>query len=210
MKDVFEIPQWLTNSEVQEVLCITNDWLKIPFSPNYGRFPGQLIAVQSRANWDENSPLGMLLHSRMCQVLGNNINVVEVAYQELHLPWDIHADLRNLTKEGKPGYIFIIPLGDYNSRTIIFDQRSVTGNDFYRHKEVNAPVNHPVDLDFWNENLSHCWDEDRLYLSLKYVGREWRKGSTMFFKRDLFHSSDNFHTQQIGPKKFLQVLTDIV
>lgn len=209
MKDIFEIPNWVSDSEVQDILRIANSWEKIPFSPSYGRFPNELVSVQSWHVWDRNDDLGLILHNRIHETLGDNIKVVEVVYQELYLPWDIHADIQRDVHGSAPWYIFIIPLEDCSSRTIIFNQTSATGNDFYKHKAANTLVDCPVDLDFWNENLSHCWDEDRLHLSLKYVGREWKKGNTMFFKRNLFHSSDNFHTQGIGPKKFLQVLTDI-
>lgn len=209
MKDVFEITNWVTQEEVQQIFSIVESWEKVPFKPNYGRWPGELISIQSWHQWDDNDALGKMLSDRMRRALGNDIVVVETNYQQLHLPWDIHADLDRELKGRAPWYTFIIPLEDYDSRTIIFDQISPGYNDFYKFKQQNSKVAHPVGIDFWNSNLSHCWDEDREYLSLKYISRDWKAGDALFLKRQLMHSSDDFHVRGIKVKKFLQVLVDI-
>lgn len=210
MKDVFELTQFVTLDEVQQITDIVGTWEQNQFRPNYGRWPGELIAVQSWHEWDDNDDLGKLLGKRIRQAVGNNIVVVETNYQQLHLPWDIHADLDREVKGTKPWYTIIIPLENYVSRTIIFNQTSLGYNDFYKYKQQNSKAVAPVDSDFWNDNLSHCWDEDREYLSLKYVGHEWQQGDAMFFNRKYIHSSDNFHTRDIKSKKFLQILVDQV
>lgn len=209
MKDIFEIANWLSLEEVDQVLSITKNWEKIPFAPDYGRWPGQLISEQSWHDWNDQDQLGQLIGARLKQAVGENIKVVEVNYQQLHLPWDVHADLSRNCQGSCPWYTIAIALEDYASRTIIFDQSSVGYNDFHVYKKSNKKTEHPVDLDFWNANLSHCWDEDREYLSLRYVSQEWRAGNAIFFNRRFMHSSDNFHTRKVGPKKFLQILVDL-
>lgn len=209
MKDVFEIQKWLSYEEVQEVSSITKDWEKVEFKPNYGRWPGELISIQSWHQWNDHDALGNLIGKRLYDTLGSNIKIVEVDYQQLYLPWDIHADLDRKDKGSKPWFTIIIPMENYASRTIIFDQTSPGYNDFQTYKSKNKKADHPVDLDFWNENLSHCWDEDREYLSLKYVSHEWRTGDALFFNRKYIHSSDNYHVRGVGPKKFLQILVDL-
>lgn len=209
MKDVFEIQNWVSPGEVDQILDITSKWNKVEFRPNYGRWPGELIAIQSWHTWNDDDALGQLFKNRMTEVLGANLKVVEVDYVELHLPWDIHSETSRPEKGSAPWYTFVIPLGNYLSRTMIFDQTSEEYNDFYKYKQTNAKCSNPIDLEFWNDNLSHCWDEDREYLSLKHVGQNWTAGDALFFKRNLFHSSDNFHTRINEPKKFLQILTDL-
>ena len=209
MKDVFEIQNWVDPSEIEQISKIVADWKRVEFCPDYGRWPSELVAVQSWHTWNDNDALGQLFKNRMNQLLGANIKVVEVDYVELHLPWDIHSEASREEKGSAPWYTFIVPLESYASRTMIFDQTADEYNDFHRYKQSNPKAKMPVDLKFWEDNLSHCWDEDREYLSLKYVGRDWVAGDTLFFKRNLFHSSDNFHTKKIGPKKFLQILTDL-
>lgn len=209
MRDIQEYRQWLTSAEVTQLEQLTSTWQVTPFVPNNGRFPNQLIANQHWHTWNDHDALGQLLKSKMESVLGNH-KVVEVDYVELFLPWDIHGEAKREIKGSDRWYTMIIPFGNYPSRTIVFDQASAEYNHFYLYKQNHTVSNYPVNLDFWNENLSHCWEEDRQYLSLKYVGHEWQRGDAMFFKRVQFHSSDNFHLRMTGPKRFLQILTDTI
>jgi hypothetical protein len=209
MNDIQEYQQWLTSDQIGQIERIVSTWNATPFVPTNGRFPNQLIANQHWHQWNDNDELAQLLKEKMTSVLGNH-RVVEVDYVELFLPWDIHGEADREIKGSDHWYTMIIPFDNYPSRTIVFDQTSTEYNHFYLYKQAHQPVEYAVDLAFWNENLSHCWDEDRQYLSLKYVGHEWRRGDAMFFKRIHFHSSDNFHLRMQGPKRFLQILTDTV
>ena len=209
MNDVFELANWVSSSELAQISKIALGWKPVEFRPNYGRFPNELIARQRWHTWDDHDELGNILKSRMNQVLGEDLKVVEVDYVELYLPWDIHSEAHREEKGSATWYTFIIPMEDYDSRTIIFDQTAQEYNDFYKYKNTHDRCNDPINLEFWQDNLSHCWDEDREYLSVKFVSSPWSAGNTLFFKRELFHSSDNFHDKKIGPKHFLQILTDI-
>lgn len=207
IRDIQEYSKWLNDAQIDQLKNIVATWNKVPFVPTNGKFPNQLIANQHFHIWDDNDELSALLKDKLESVIGKH-KVVEVDYVELFLPWDIHGEAIRDLKGSAPLYTVIIPLDDYPSRTIIFDQTSKDYNHFYLYKRDNLPTATPVSKDFWDENLSHCWDEDRLYLSLKYVGHQWSKGDALFFKRIHFHSSDNFHLRMQGPKKFLQILTD--
>lgn len=209
MNDVFEIKNWVSADEIDQLVQIVQTWTPVEFCPDYGRWPGQLIARQHWHVWNDQDDLARLLKPRMNQVLGNNLKIVEVDYVELYLPWDIHSEAERPEKGSAPWYTFIIPFENYNSRTMVFDQGSFEFNDFYKYKNISERLENPVDLDFWRQNLSHCWDEDREYLSLQHVSQPWTAGTAVFFKRNFFHASDNFHTRDIGPKKFLQILTDL-
>ena len=207
MKDIYELDHWVTADEIQQVIAITDEWEKVPYIAKEGKFPNQLIATQSWHKWNSTDALGQLLGKKMTDVIGTH-QVIEVNCVELYLPWDIHCDYIRKDKYRVPYYSLLLPLESCTSRTVFFDQ-TADYNDFWKYKKLNQPVENPVDLDFWNNNLSHCWDEDRLYLSLKYVSHNWEAGNAVFFKRDLFHSSDNYHTRNSRPKKFLTILTDL-
>jgi len=208
MKDVQEFHHWISSEEVSKIESIVSSWTTVPFVPTNGRFPNQLIANQHWHQWDDKDDLGQLLGDKIKSVIGP-YRVVETDYVELFLPWDIHSegfreadsvDLKKLCS-------IIIPFGDYPSRTIIFDQTGDGYNDFYLYKKKGVRAEHPINKDFWDANLSHCWDDDREFVSLKYVGQEWHRGDAMFFKRIHFHSSDNFHLRITYPKRFLQIIT---
>lgn len=207
MKDIYELNQWITADEIQQLIAITSEWKKIDYTAKEGKFSNQLVATQSWHRWNNTDELGQLLGKKIIDVIGPH-RVIEVDYVELYLPWDIHCDYVREDKGRVPYYSLLIPLESYESRTVFFDQ-TADYNDFWKYKKSNQPIENPVDLDFWNKNLSHCWDDDRLHLSLKYVSHNWRAGNAIFFKRELFHSSDDYHTRNSHPKKFLQILTDL-
>lgn len=130
---------------------------------------------------------------------------------KLFLPWDVHNDLhlKSVAPGFRPLYNFLIPLEDVESRTIVFDQYSRDYNDFHTYKTSHHPVDNPIDLDIWEKNLSMCWPEDRLYLSLNTIMPYQRRGQLHAIAREQFHSSDNFHTKGIQSKSFIQVWLDI-
>jgi hypothetical protein len=207
MKDIYELTNWLSKDQLANLHSIALSWPQEEYVAKEGKFADRLVATQSWHTWNDTDELAGILKDKMYDILGDH-TVIEVDYVELFLPWDIHCDFIREVKGSKPWYSLLIPFEDCKSRTIFFDQ-TADYNDFYIYKQNNPPVEHPVDLDFWNKNLSHCWDDDRLFLSLKYVGHEWHQGNATIFKRELFHSSDNYHLFNDKPKKFLQILTDL-
>ena len=171
-----------------------------------GVFKGQLIVQQLKlASLDTPCMIEML--DKIKQVFDQPVIFKEINYQILNLPWDIHSDW--FESDGSESYYnLLIPLEDVDSRTIIFDQRSNHTNHFYLYKKVNPKIKDPIPQDFWDENLSMCWPEDREYLTLKYACPYQKKGQLVGFKRDYYHSSDSFHLRNVGPKHFIQILVD--
>jgi len=132
--------------------------------------------------------------------------VVESVFVRLYLPWDIHTDM---IRDGtdRPFYNVLIPLEAAESRTIVFDQQAKY-NDFWRYKLENSKVPDPVPQEFWDQWLDMCWPEDRLWLTVKEVFPAQRPGQLAAFRRNFFHSSDNFHRRQTQPKHFIQMILD--
>jgi hypothetical protein len=208
MTNIKYFNQWLDSSEVDRIENFVSTLKKDPFVPEYGRFPNQLIANQHWHEWNDHDDLGQILKTKIEQIIGPHL-VVETDFVELFLPWDIHSECDRPTKGSGSYYTIIIPFDAYPSRTVIFDQTAMDSNHFYIYKKNNQILDNPVDIEFWNENLSHCWPEDREYLSVRYVSEPWCKGDALFFPRTHFHASDNFHLRMQGPKRFLQILTDL-
>lgn len=150
------------------------------------------------------------LTARFQDLMGNATIISTLAKVTLFFPWDIHADfyLDRCTLGYTPYYNFLAPLEDVESRTIIFHQTTQGPNDFHTYKQNNEKTDYPVDPEFWQENLSMCWEEDREYVSLQHVMKHQRKGQLLGFPRKFFHSSDNFHLRGIQSKSFLQIRID--
>lgn len=206
MNEIFEIDQWLSPKEISTLRDIVKTWTSVPSIAKEGHFPGQLIANQSWHQWDHSDEIGKIIGTKL-DCLFQDYAVVECVYQELFLPWDIHADYDRPTKFKSPWYSVLIPLESYDSNTIIFDQIAEY-NDFWKYKQISKPANNPIDLDFWNNHLGFCWDDDRQYLSVRHVSKPWSAGNILCFPRNLLHSSDAFHKKILGPKCFIQILLD--
>jgi len=205
-KDIFEIDNWLSEEECQSIEHFVLDWPNEPKIYSYGRFPDQLIANQREHVYDPTDVLGTILKPKLDQLF-ENYHVAEVVYQELHLPWDIHCDHNRDNCHGRPWQSVLIPFENLDCSTVIFEQ-TWAGNHFWQYKQTAEKVSEPVDLDFWNNRLDHCWPEDREFLTLKYVSKGWSRGNLLSFPRNQLHSSDNFHRRISHPKTFLQVLLD--
>jgi hypothetical protein len=205
--NIFEIADFLSPQEIEQVESSANQWTMVDHFSNGGKYAtGTLIAKQAVYNWNDQDPCAEILKSKL-DTLFDSYRVAEIVLQQLHLPWDVHTDYVRPGCVTEPYYSIILPLTECDSRTILFDQ-TATYNDFYKFKQVNQKIANAVDLDFWRNNLSHCWDEDREYLSLRYVSRSWRRGDLFSFRRNILHSSDNFHTRMSTPKRFIQILID--
>lgn len=206
-KQIIEIDTWLSESECStiEKFCIP-----LPAKPTilpYGRFPNQLIANQRFIKWDAENILGKIIKPKL-DLIFQNYHVDEAVFQELYLPWDVHCDLiRDTTGRCRPWQSILIPFETLDCATVIFEQLGEV-NDFYLYKQTASKVKNPVDLKFWKDRMSHCWDEDREYLSINHVSKSWIRGNLLSFPRSLWHSSDNFHTRINKPKTFLQILID--
>jgi len=179
-----------------------------PFIDQWGVFKGNLISDQ--LYFDPNHlPFHVDSVIKQAQNIFNCKTVpVEVVYQQLHLPWDIHCDLECDT-EKKPYYNLLIPFHNVDSRTIVFDQQGTEYDAFWKYKQANNKLDYPVDQETWNKYLKHCWEEDREYLSIKQILPTQQVGQLVAFERHFFHCSDSFHFRNAGTKHFLQVLLDL-
>ena len=185
------------------------------FIDRQGIFKGSTIAWQYPLIDLSIKELDYVLHKTL-ELFENTAKLTQVNYIQLHLPWDVHCDLKrrnNSTKnvddvEVNPFYNVLVPLKDVNSRTIVFDQRSPGYNDFWQYKEENPQHPNPVSQEIWDRYLSMCWPHDRLWLSLKEILPAQQAGQIVAIKRDLFHCSDSFHLYNSGPKHYLQIILD--
>ena len=206
MHDIFVKEQYF-NKEVLEQAwdeCRSlNDG--VDFVDPEGVFKGKLVVNQVYITHPGVAVTSLLNRTQLAFDIPTRI--VEASYITLYLPWDIHSDYirRGSTK---PFFNALIPLHDVDSRTIIFDQVSTEYNQFWKYKQENPKVADPIPEDIWQQYLSMCWPEDRLWLTVKEILPAQRAGQLIAFKRKYFHSSDNFHLRCSGPKHFLQIIID--
>ena len=186
------------------------------FVDHFGIHKGKTVSEQIFVDPDDIPDITQSVINHALKIFKSPVIITEIVYSTLYLPWDIHADLSgsadhtNLANNRKPYYNMLIPFQDVESRTIIFNQQADKYDAFYKYKENNPPLDNPETLESWNQYLDMCWPDDRRWLTIKEVLPTQRLGQLIAFKRQLYHSSDNFHSKNVGPKKFLQILTDLV
>lgn len=178
---------------------------------DYGPFAGKLIA--NYIPMINNQTAKELINKKLADVLDRPFTVNSLARTRLYFPWDIHADFfLDQCKDGNvPYYCFLIPLDAVPSRTIIFNEfvneSNNYSNAFADYKNTHDKTNNPIDKEFWEENLSMCWPQDREYASLKAVMPYQQRGQLHGWPCKYFHSSDNFHTRMSTYKDFITIRT---
>lgn len=207
MQDIFVYENFFDRNFIKLLFDeVQTNGESVDFIDNIGIFKGQLIAKQKLFENVSLPNLNIALE-KIKNIFDCSIIFREILFQTLYLPWDIHSDWTP-QDSSESYYNLLIPLQDVESRTIIFDQRSSDTKHFYIYKQQKEKCANPIPVDIWEENLNFCWAEDREYLSIKQIMPYQKTGQLMGFLRDYYHSSDNFHTKNIGPKYFLQILVD--
>jgi hypothetical protein len=123
-------------------------------------------------------------------------------------PYKLHTDYNHSGDQTVPAYTIIIPLEDYDSQTIVFNEFMEMTNEFEDYKKVNSPFeNLQLDPKFCAKRLSHLHPSDLKYLSLLDTF-DWKKGSMFAMDRRNFHCSDNYKKQNLNFKRGIVIWTN--
>lgn len=151
-----------------------------------------------------------LLEPKFEKIFSEKQTVFENHILESLIPYQLHTDYVHLHAEQQiPKYTILIPLQDYDSKTVVFDQYQNDSNEFEKFKETNSSYTTlQLDPRFCMERLSHLHPKDLKYLSLKETF-DWQKGDLFAMDRRYFHCSDNFIKRGINKKLGLVFWTGI-
>jgi hypothetical protein len=207
MHETLDIPEFISPPEIQEieqnVLGATNE--KTEFVDKWGVWKGKHVTTQHWVPADKLGSVFSLLHEKLRMVLSLPFVIEKGQILESHLAYDLHSDyyvkVDHIKEElnGVPYYTLIIPIADYNSHTVVFNQSAEDYNDFYLYKDKNEPLEKHIDDSSWKTYCSHCWPEDQKYVTLDRAC-EWQAGKLIGFDRRRFHCSDNF-TDKLNQKR---------
>jgi len=170
----------------------------------WGVWKGKHVTTQ---HWVPKNQLNYVFSEiidKLHDVLEQPFVIDQAQILQSHLAYDIHSDyfvqVDRVADEliRKPYYTLIIPLADFNSHTVVFNE-SAEYNAFYKYKENNPQLLDHISDEDWSKYCSHCWSDDQKYLTLDQVCR-WQKGKLIGFDRHKFHCSDNF-TEKIERKE---------
>jgi hypothetical protein len=158
-------------------------------------------------DWPEFVKIRDILIPKLQQEFGVGIALDNSTHiLESYSPYGIHSDVMTagfeLDDPREAAWTFIIPLADYDSHTLVFDQ----GFSEYKHPQqaIDAgallPHGKLLDPELHDRYLSHCNPEHLRYLTVETVFK-WRKGWLFAMDRKRFHVSDNYPKNGLAQKR---------
>lgn len=154
--------------------------------------------------------VGKILSDKLSQYFSK-----EIVCQHWHIlnsfqPYDVHADgfdidnpNTHLDENWEYAYTFLIPLDNYDTNTIIFEQESYTYKRSFKWLEHDKPeILDVIDDDTYNRYFTHINRDIIRYLSIDTV-YHWEKGDLLAASRHSLHASDNYPQTELLEKRAL-------
>ena len=221
MIDTKTIENFLSDDEIAEILAITPSWTNVDKNKLYKKIEG----LDRTANYhyfefykERGKRVNEIILPKLQNSFHKNIYVDDCHILESYYPYDVHTDGAATDDNGakifKEGYdaawTFIIPLENYNSNTIIFDQNSEDCKVPWQWiKKYDPPVLDSITNSVYNEYLTHAMTrEHSRYFSIKEIF-PWKKGSISGTSRNNFHCSDYFIGRGIKEKRAIVMWTTL-
>jgi hypothetical protein len=116
----------------------------------------------------------------------------------------------DINGDRQAAWTFIIPLDDYDSRTIVFHQgfADIKIPQQAIDQGLLKPHGDPIDDDLHHNFLSHCDPNHLRYLTVEDMFL-WRRGSLFATDRRKFHVSDNFPRQGLSNKRAIVMWSSV-
>lgn len=168
---------------------------------------------------DTHTRLKEILLPKLQQQFHNDIYIDDCHILESFHPYSIHTDASSepgveyTIKPGEgmtPAWTFIIPLADYNSNTIIFDQEALHIKSAISWiEQTNPPILNSIDEETFDKYLKKVViPKEAPYLSIEQIF-SWKKGDLSAASRAKFHTSDYFFDKGITTKRAIVMWTSL-
>jgi len=171
---------------------------------------GKTFSNRYQGNWN-NPSLRQLILSGLPDVISHNIIVESIIHLQSFIPYEFHCDY-GWSEPGDdecPFVVVIIPFETIDAKTIVCNQY-MHGLHFIHYKEQSAPL--PVEQQMPEEEylkyFSHCWPQERPYISIDKIF-EWKAGSALVFDQRYIHASDNFLKHGLTEKNCISIFSKI-
>ena len=159
-----------------------------------------------------------ILLPKLQELFHKDIYIDDCHILESFYPYELHTDSvdngKDYTMQAGNDYTyawtFIIPLDNYDSNTIIFDQESLDIKGPTRWiEDKNPPVLNAIDEETYIKYLSQAVNPLHYqYLSIEEIFL-WKKGSLSATSRGKFHCSDYFLDNGITEKRAIVMWTTV-
>lgn len=212
-----EIDNFLTDNEVTFVRDrILNT---IPGDPNYSLVAGPDVPMVHSANYHIFNPADSNYQDVMAILMPKFQEHFhpELFIQQIHIldsidPYRVHSDVESgYLQSSTPtthAWTFIIPLEDYNSHTIVFNEGSET-KDVGEYIKATQPYDYAtVDDETYDKYFTHIPRDLLQWLTVDQIFK-WKKGAMFAAPRFRFHTSDNFLANGLTRKQAIVAWTSI-
>jgi hypothetical protein len=204
------IDNFLSDSEIQTIEQLSNE-----FATHEDKHPGVHDVLIKPFYPYTNSIIAEIILPKIKKEFGD-VYIDTAHILESFIPYGVHNDIASagfdplVESTSIPAWTFIIPLDDYESHTVVFNESDLvykTMEPWIAARNV-LPHGQPVDKKFHEKYLSHVDLNDLNYLTLKYVFA-WKKGSMFAAARSNFHTSDNFPANGLTSKRGIIMWTTV-
>jgi hypothetical protein len=152
-----------------------------------------------------------LLLPKLKEALHTEIKINDIHTLTSFIPYQIHSDVASGGNQDfddfDPAWTIIIPLDNYDSYTIVFNEESFETKNPYEWMNDKIPKDTNL-TDFFKQYLDHNNLILANYLSIDTMFK-WDAGSLNASKRSQFHASDNFIKNGITEKRAIIMWTTI-
>jgi len=217
------IPNFFTDEELTEIESIFKDE-DVDLQPErVGVYMSQNIGdtnkdVKLRSNYYypgklRKNRLYEIVQTKIRKEFGSHIDCENWHILNAFIPYGIHSDsyddmdidATKLPDKLDYAWTFLVPLADYNSHTIVFEEESTYTKDPGRWiKENNIQPKYSISEETYQKYLSQetkaRWLLDFLTIDTIFP---WKKGDLLAMSRHSFHSSDNFPANGVKEKRAL-------
>jgi len=199
--ETITIPNFISEKEIVIIEEISKSYLE-------SKFPDYDYGTLLKAWYEYFTPAGnqeilKILLPKLQKYLHHDIIINDLHILTSYYPYIIHSDVLSGVDQNfdnaLPAWTIIIPLNNYNSKTIIFNEESPTTKDPYVWLVDKTPKDNK-NKEFFKEYLDHNSIKLADYLTVHEIF-DWRKGYLNATSRSKFHSSDNFRKNGIEEKR---------
>jgi len=121
-------------------------------------------------------------------------------------PYRVHSDIASGVKKSPwptdPAWTLIIPLEDFDSHTVVFEEGSNIKDPYDYIKSIPPYEPSRIDHETYRKYFSHIPEHVFDWLTIEDIFK-WKKGAMFAADRFKFHTSDNFLGNGLASKRAL-------
>ena len=147
-----------------------------------------------------------ILDPKLTAEFGPDLFVEQIHIFDCVDPYRVHSDIASGVKKSPwptdPAWTLIIPLEDFDSHTVVFEEGSNIKDPYDYIKSIPPYEPSRIDHETYRKYFSHIPEHVFDWLTIEDIFK-WKKGAMFAADRFKFHTSDNFLGNGLTSKRAL-------